>query len=396
VIEKLCKFGIPEKIKYEHDVMALANEGYRTLAVAIGNGKTEKDLKLVGVLGLSDELRSDAANVVEFLEKNGIDLVMVTGDNRAIAASITSQLSIGSKRIVSKEELDKMKLKEIDRDFFLSIAGAAEILPEDKLKLVERAKKFFVVASNGDGVNDLPAVKAANVGIAVANAVSVLKSSADIVLMTDGIKVIKDAIIESRKIFERIYIYSLYRISESFRLIVTTTILGIVYRYYPLTPLQIILIALLNDVPIISLAFDRVKVKRRPAKINVSSRFIMRPLFGLVGVVNSMLMFYLTKSVLGLSWQTIQTMFFLKLTVSGHLLIFVAHTKERWYKFLPSKEVIWATVGTQLIATLIALGGFLMPAKLKIWEVLFIWVWAFFWMQVGEVLKWLRGKYEKE
>ncbi len=396
VIEKLCKFGLSDKVKYEHDVMVLANEGYRTLAVAIGRNKEEKNLKLVGILGLSDELRSDAESVVEFLEKNGIDLVMVTGDNQAIAEQITSQLSIGSKRIVSKEELDKMKLKEIDREFFLSIAGVAEILPEDKLKLVNQAKKFFVVASNGDGVNDLPAVKSANVGIAVANAVSVLKSSADIVLMTDGIKVIKDAIIESRKIFERIYIYSLYRISESFRLIVTTTILGIIYRFYPLTPLQIILIALLNDVPIISLAFDRVKVKRRPAKINVRSRFIMSTLFGLVGVVNSMLMFYLTKNVLELSWQTIQTMFFLKLTVSGHLLIFVAHTKERWYKFLPSKEVIWATVGTQLIATVIALGGFLMPTKLKLWEVIVVWVWAFFWMQVGEGLKLARGRYGKE
>jgi len=119
-------------------------------------------------------------------------------------------------------------------------------------------------------------------------------------------------------------------------------------------------------------------------------------LFGLVGVVNSMLMFYLTKNVLELSWQTIQTMFFLKLTVSGHLLIFVAHTKERWYKFLPSKEVIWATVGTQLIATVIALGGFLMPTKLKLWEVIVVWVWAFFWMQVGEGLKLARGRYGKE
>src|SRR5690606_38293155 len=132
------------------------------------------------------------------------------------------------------------------------------------LKLVQEAKKYFIVAANGDGVNDLPAVKAANVGIAVKNAVSALKATADIVLLSQGIRVIKDAIIESRKIFERLYVYSLYRISESLRLIVTITILGIFYKVYPLTALQIILLALLNDIPIISLASNRVNIPSRP------------------------------------------------------------------------------------------------------------------------------------
>ncbi|MCL4366002.1 HAD hydrolase family protein, partial [Patescibacteria group bacterium] len=243
------------------------------------------------------------------------------------------------------------------------------------------------VASNGDGINDLPAIKAANVGIAVKNAVAALKATADIVLLSEGISVIKDAIIESRKIFERLYTYSLYRISESFRLIITIAILGIFYGVYPMTALQIILIALLNDIPIISLAFDKVKITNRPAKIDANKRFFLSTLFGVVGVVNSLLLFFLMKNIWHLDWSTVQTMFFLKLTVSGHLLIYVAHTKERWWKFLPSKQVVGATTITQLIATALAFTGFLMSGRLTLWEIGFVWFWAFLWMQISEVMK---------
>lgn len=387
VMSRLCSLDAPTREKFVREVETLANGGYRTLAVAIHNNSAEEQhMKLVGLLALSDTLRSDAKAVLEFLEENGIGITMVTGDNRAIAANIATQLSLKGS-LVTKEELDLQSSKSITAQFLLHTGVFAEILPEDKFHLVQQAKGFFVVASNGDGVNDLPAVKAANVGIAVQNAVTALKATADIVLLSDGISVIRDAIIESRKIFERIYTYSLYRISESMRLILSIAILGVAFGAYPMTALQIILIALLNDIPIISLAFDRVHRTIHPAKIDVKKRFFLSSLFGLVGVANSVLLFFLVRNVWHLDWSTIQTMYFLKLTVSGHMLIYVAHTKERWWKFLPSSQVIWATTVTQLIATGLALTGFLMSGRLTIWQVLFVWVWALFWMQVGEGMK---------
>ena len=281
--------------------------------------------------------------------------------------------------------------------FVIVIFGAfAEILPEDKFHLVQQAKKFFIVASNGDGVNDLPAIKAANVGIAVKNAVTALKATADIVLLSDGISVIRDAIIESRKIFERLYTYSLYRISESLRLIITITVLGILYRVYPLTALQIIVIALLNDIPIISLASDRVNIANRPAKINAKSRFTLSSLYGFVGIVESLVLFFIIRNILHLDWGIIQTMYFLKLTVSGHMLIYVAHTKQRWWKFLPGKGVIWATSLTQLVSTLLALTGFLMPSNIPIIFVILVWIWSFGWMQIAEIVKVLHQRYTKD
>ncbi len=394
IVAGLCDIDTKTEEKFEREVETLAQSGYRTLAVARVYGSNEKQMKLVGLLALSDKLRSDAKSVVNFLEKNGIGISMVTGDNRAIASQILRELSLDDGKVITKEELDN-KWQKIDARFFHHTGAFAEILPEDKFKLVEKAKKFFVTASNGDGINDLPALKAANVGIAVKNAVTVLKATADIVLLSDGISVIRDAIIESRKIFERIYTYSLYRISESFRLIITIAVLGVLFGDYPMTPLQIILIALLNDIPIISLAFDRVNITNRPSKIDAKKRFVLSSLFGLVGVVNSLLLFYLAHTVLHFSWPVIQTMYFLKLTVSGHLLIYNAHTKQRWWKFLPSKQVIWATSLTQLIATILAFTGFLMPGKLVLWQIIFVWAWAFFFMQVSEGMKILQQKFSQ-
>ncbi len=392
VIAQFCVLDKKTQEKFNREVEALAKGGYRTLAIATVQGKEEKKMKIVGLLALSDTLRSDAKSVVQFLEDNGIDVAIVTGDNRAIATNIAKQLSLDDGDVVTKEQLEKMNWDNINEKFFQHTEAFAEILPEDKFHLVQQAKKFFVVASNGDGVNDIPAIKAANVGIAVANAVTALKATADIVLLSEGVSVIRDAIIESRKIFERLYTYSLYRISESLRLIITIAVLGILYGLYPMTALQIILIALLNDVPIISLAFDRVKTTNRPAKIDAKKRFTLSSLYGLVGVANSLLLFFLVRNIWHLNWAIVQTMFFLKLTVSGHMLIYVAHTKQRWWEFLPSSQVIWATTITQLIATSLAFTGFLMSGKLQLWEIGFIWVWAFFWMQIGEVVKLINQK----
>ncbi|MCL4398092.1 plasma-membrane proton-efflux P-type ATPase [Patescibacteria group bacterium] len=385
VILDLCALSPTQKNKVEKDIADLGQEGYRSLAVA--TGKEEKEMTLVGLLALSDELRPEASDVIQFLTSEQIEVAMVTGDNRVIAGEIAKKLAIPGNKIITRSDLEKTNWQGLDINFYRSVQAFAEIYPEDKLRLVQDAKKYFVVATNGDGVNDLPAVKAANVGFAVENAVIALKEAADIVLLSNGISVIKDAIIESRKIFSRLYSYSVYRLSESFRLIVTIVILGLIYKSYPLTPLQIILIALLNDIPIISLAYDRVENTTSPAKLNIRKRFILSSLYGLVGVANSLILFFLLVGVFHISLPVVQTIYFLKLTVSGHLLIYVAHTKQRWWKFLPSNEVIIATTLTQLVASLLAFTGWFMPAPIPLVYILGVWLWAIFWMQVSEAVK---------
>lgn len=382
VIMALCRQDKRVNDRVVADVKAAADAGYRVLAVAQAAHKQEVNMKLIGLILLADPPRADAGDTIKFLKQEGIDTKMLTGDNLAIAKRIAEQLGLEGK-VIGAHELPR---KPVDKAWWRTTAGFAEILPEDKYRMVEAAKHDFVVASTGDGVNDLPSVTTADIGIAVSNAVDALKGSADIVLTAPGIAVIKEALIEARKIFERLYSYSVYRISESLRLIVTITVLGISVHAYPITPIQLILIAFLNDLPIISLAFNHVKTARAPVSSRSKRKLYRGMLHGAVGICSSLLMFYLMRQVFQFPLAIIQTAFFLKLTIAGHMLIYVAHTDEPWYRFLPSRQVIAATTVTQLLATLIAGTGLLMP-RLPLEWIVIMWVWSFGWMQVSDMVK---------
>jgi H+-transporting ATPase len=374
--------------RFNKDVEDAANLGYRSIALAVNeDGDMERQMELVGLFTLSDTIREDAKDTIEFMERNGIDVKMITGDNYSVSNRIAKNMGL-SGEVFNRSSLGSGKWGEI-MDRFNSISVFSEVLPIDKYELVKLANENHIVAVTGDGINDLPAIKTAKVGIAVKNSVDALKSAADIVLMTDGIAVIKDAIIEARKVFIRLYSYSVYRISESFRVVITIAVLGIIYRQYPLTPIHLILLALLNDIPIVSLALDRVKSKSKPSKLNVVERMKLSISFGMIGVINSLLFFVIATKIMHLNWEQLESGFFLKLAVSGHMLIYVAHTRERWYKFLPAKSVIWATSITQAIATILAITGLIINSIA--WPVvIFIWIWSFLWMQVSDIVKGLK------
>lgn len=389
VIKEIGNFISQEARKnFEQAINEASKNGYRALALAIKKTDhiIEENMLIAGILFLADPLDDDVKETINFLKENGIEIKMITGDNKIIAKKVADDLELAGKIVDTKGEKKLLESKAL-KDQIKEIAGFAEVLPEDKYKITKLLTSYYIIAVTGDGINDLPAFKAAHIGIAVSRAVGALKSAADIVLLEKGLKPIKDAILESRKIFVRLYNYSIYRLAESFRVILGILILWLWHGYYPLTSFQLIVLALLNDIPIVSLGFDRVKELIQPSKIKPKERFILSSLFGLVGVFNSILFFVLLLKVFHLPFNYVQTMFFLKLTVSGHALIFVAHTKEKWWQFLPSKEVIFATIGTQIIATILAVSGFLMPAKISFLSAFFVWGWAFFWMQISELIK---------
>ena len=393
VVESLCASLNTIANVVDKDTEDAAKDGSRAIAVALkenpAGADDERGMTLIGVLVLADPLRADAAETLRFLAGEGVRAIMVTGDTKETAAHVAATLGL-SGDVVRPKDVD---LAHLPSNRFATTAAFAEVLPEDKLALVTRAQQAYVVASTGDGVNDLPAVRKADVGIAVANAVDALKGTADIVLLDSGIGTMQTALTEARKIFFRLYNYSIYRISESFRLIVTALVLGIIIKGFPLTPVEIILLAFLNDIPIITLAFDRVKRADRPAELAPRERFTLGTLFGLVGVVNSLGLYFLLAAVIHLPLELIQTAFFLKLTVSGHMLIYVAHTKERWWRFLPAPSVIWATSLTQLLATILAVAGIFVTA-IPLPLALFVWVWAFLFMQVSEAMKLVEERFE--
>ncbi|HQT82552.1 MAG TPA: HAD-IC family P-type ATPase [Candidatus Paceibacterota bacterium] len=372
----LCTSSADIADAVRRDIEDAAKDGSRAIAIALkkapGGIDDEKGMTFIGVLVLADPLRTDAKETLAFLKQEGVDAIMVTGDTKETATHVAAILGIQG-AVISPKDTD---FTQLPADVFATTAAFAEVMPEDS----------YIVAATGDGVNDLPAVHKADVGIAVANAVDALKGTADLVLLAPGIDVLQTALVEARKIFFRLYNYSVYRISESFRLIVTALVLGIIIKGFPLTPVEIILLAFLNDIPIITLAFDRVKRADRPADLAPRERFMLGTTFGMVGVANSLCLYFLLADVIHLPLAAVQTAFFLKLTVSGHMLIYVAHTRERWWRFLPAKSVILATTVTQAIATGLAVAG-VFVAPISPFLALFVWIWTAFWMQVSEAAK---------
>ncbi|HET8581214.1 MAG TPA: plasma-membrane proton-efflux P-type ATPase [Candidatus Paceibacterota bacterium] len=386
-IQSLCDMDAKETESFGQHLTEAAQQGFRVMAVAINRaGRDEAHMSLSGLMLISDRLHPDAPAAIAFMREHGIGVKMVTGDNFEVSRRAASELALEG-TIYRRDVLDQGK--EAIASVLPDAAGFAEVLPKDKFAIVQAARLGHIVAVTGDGINDLPAVHEADVGFAVANAVDALKTTADIVLLENGVSRIRDAIIEARQIFFRLGNYALYRISESFRVIITIAVLGILYRTYPLVPVQLIVLAFLNDVPIITLAFDRVKQAAKPQHVDIIGRFALGGMFGLAGIGNSLIMFFIMFSMLHLPWGQIETLFFLKLVVSGHMLIYVAHTSERWWKFLPSWQVIAATLTTQAVATAFAYFGiFTDPVPLSL--IALIWAWSFLWMQISEGMKPLR------
>jgi H+-transporting ATPase len=220
----------------------------------------------------------------------------------------------------------------------------------------------------------------------VEGSTDVAKSAADIVLTGVGISVIVDAIKNSRKIFQRMSNYSIYRIAESIRVILFITASILVFQFYPVTAIMIVLLALLNDLPIMTIAYDNVRVSKAPERWNAKMLFGMATFLGIIGVIASFGIFVIGELVFHLSPEILQSFIYLKLSVAGHLTLLVARTRGPFWSVKPAMPLISAIIGTQLVATLITVYGFLLPAMG--WGLaLFVWGYALVWFLVTDVLK---------
>ena len=355
-----------------HYVDDFASKGYRALGVAKTNGNGE--WIFVGLIALFDPPREDSAETIKTAQSMGINVKMITGDHIAIAKETAKQVNLGTNVMAVNEYLSKQNgelaetIEEAD--------GFAQFFPEHKYHLVELLQKNgHVVGMTGDGVNDAPALKKADAGIAVAGATDAAKSAADIVLTKPGISVTIDAIKESRKIFQRMSNYSIYRIAETIRILFFIALSIIVFNFYPVTALMIVLLAILNDIPIMTISYDNVRFDNKPQTWDMKNLLIVATFLGVIGVGESFLMLYLGLVVLHLSPILLQSFIYLKLSVAGHLTIFMARTKGHFWSIKPKRILFIAIIITQLTATLIVVYGFLLPAMG--WGLaLFVWGYA--------------------
>ncbi len=352
-------------------VNTFATKGYRALGIAVSGKKNE--WRFVGLVAFHDPPREDSAQTIETAQSMGVRVKMVTGDHEAIAKEIAHQVNLGANITHASSFLDKP-----DRQAKRAVEeadGFAEVFPEHKYHIVELLQSSgHIVGMTGDGVNDAPALKKADAGIAVAGATDAAKSAADIVLTKPGLSVIIDAIKESRRIFQRMNNYAIYRIAETIRVLLFITASIVAFQFYPVTALMIVLLALLNDVPIMTIAYDNVKYSNEPEKWNMRTVLGIATLLGVVGVFSSFGILYIGRDVFKLSTDILQSFVYLKLSVAGHLTVFVARTKRSFWSVKPARPLFMAVVVTQLIATLITVYGVLLPAMG--WG-LAVFVWAY-------------------
>jgi len=351
------KKSINEKLT--EDVDEFARKGYRALGVA----RTDKENRwqFAGLIGLFDPPREDSAETIKTAQSMGVSVKMVTGDHIAIAKEISSQVSLGKDIVLPAAFLDRPDIEA--QGVVEEAEGFAEVFPEHKYRIVELLQsKGHIVGMTGDGVNDAPALKKANAGIAVEGATDAAKSAADLVLTKPGLSVIIDAIKESRKIFQRMTNYGTYRIAETIRVLLFMTASIVIFQFYPVTALMLVLLALLNDLPIMTIAYDNVKYSDKPEKWNMRTLLGIATFLGIIGVFSTFGIFYIGLKVLELNPLVLQSFIYLKLSVAGHLTIFVARTKGPFWSVKPAKPLLFAVIVTQLVATILTVYGILLPA----------------------------------
>jgi H+-transporting ATPase len=363
----------------------LASRGFRTLGVAKtdANGKWQ----FLGLLPLFDPPRDDSASTIAEAKEMGLQVRMVTGDHAAIAKEIAGKLGLGT-NIVSAREIFTEKGTEADGSRIENADGFAEVFPEHKFKIVQALqRRGHIVGMTGDGVNDAPPLKQADIGIAVSGATDAARAAADLVLTAPGLSVIARAIEEARRIFERMTSYATFRIAETVRVLLFMTLSILVFDFYPVTAIMIVLLAILNDLPIMMIAYDNVRVAERPVRWDMRRVLTMSVILGVLGVIASFGLFWVGERYLHLPRHTIQTLIFLKLLVAGHLTIYLTrNTGWFWQRPLPSWRLFVACETTQVLGTLAAVyGWFVEPIG---WGyALLVWAYALAWFVVNDIVK---------
>ena len=363
-----------------------AARGFRALGVARADG--DGKWRLLGVLPLFDPPRVDAKSTVATAAEMGVKIKMVTGDALAIAREMAKTLGMGS-NILDANTLGDAKSEETaavaktieDAD------GFAQVFPEHKFHIVDVLQKHgHIVGMTGDGVNDAPALKKADCGIAVSGATDAARAAAAIVLLTPGLSIIIEAIKESRRIFQRMNSYAIYRIAETLRVLLFMTMAIVVFKFYPLTAIMIVMLALLNDGAILSIAYDNVIYRNKPEAWDMRTVLGISTVLGVVGVISAFGLFYLGERVFHLDRAQIQTLMYLKLSVAGHLTIFLTRTRGPFWSIRPARILLLAVLGTQTLATLIAVYGLFMTPLGWGWA-LFVWGYAVAWFLVNDRVK---------
>jgi H+-transporting ATPase len=341
--------------KIEEDVARLAAKGYRVLAVATcAEGGS---FQLAGLLALQDTPRADSQALVQKLNSLGVRVLMVTGDDPLTAQAIAGQVGITGSTCASESLRDDVTAETLQCNIF------AGVFPEDKFHLVQALQGAgHIVGMTGDGVNDAPALKQAEVGIAVASATDVAKAAASLVLTTPGLSNILGAVETSRQIYQRMLTYTLNKIIKTFQIALFLSLGFIFAREFVVTPLLIVLLLFANDFVTMSIATDNVSFSHKPDRWHI--RILMQVAFILAipALSLSFGFFLVANNLLHLPLPQTQTLMFVMLVFTGQVNVYLVRERHHFWKSIPSRWMLIGTLADIIVVSILAIQGFLMSA----------------------------------
>jgi H+-transporting ATPase len=340
---------------HERDVVQLAADGCRILAVAAG--PQEGPLQLAGLLALLDPPREDSRSLVQSLKDMGVRVVMVTGDAPQTAQTIANQVGIQGPMCTSESLHGRITAETLDCNIF------AGVFPDDKFHLVQAFQDGgHTVGMTGDGVNDAPALKQAEVGIAVANATDVAKAAASLVLTTPGLNDILAAVETSRQIYQRMLTYTLNKIIKTFQVSIFLS-LGLIFaKIFVVTPRLIVLLLFANDFVTMSIATDNVSFSRKPDRWHIRSLVLVALALAIPTLILSIGLFFLAHNLLLLPLPQLQTLMFVALVFSGQGTVYLVRERQHFWHSIPSLWMLLSTVVDFIVVSLLATQGILMAS----------------------------------
>ncbi len=352
--------GIYEKelADLETKMESFASRGCRIIAVAVSSQVAK--MQLAGLVALNDQPRADSAGIISKLRALGISVKMLTGDSLPIAKQVAEEVHLGNK-IARAPKIKEMARKDaiVAAGIVEKSDGFAEIYPEGKYQIVKALQsERHVVGMTGDGINDAPALKQAEVGIAVSNATDVAKGAASVVLTTPGLSNILSLVISGRMIYQRILTWIFNKIVKTFQVVVFVVLAFLSTGLFVVNAFQVVLLLFLVDFVTISLATDNARPSEKPETWNISSLLKASIILGVFIVVESFGLLYLGLTFLDLSnISQLNTFVFDILLFGGLFTIFVVRERGNFWESKPSKPLFVAIVVDIIISSLLSVIG---------------------------------------
>ena len=396
IVFRLCESAEKLKTEVMKNIEIMAQKGFRSLGVA----KTDNEGKwhFLGLIALLDPPRTDTQDVLRQIQHMGVEIKMVTGDHASIAKELSTKLNLGDDIVSIGKLFDEHVTPAQYEEHIERANGFAEVFPEHKFEIIKTLQKAkHIVGMTGDGVNDAPALKQADVGIAVSDATDAARQAADIVLTESGLNVIYHAIAEARETFGRMKSYMLYRMAETFRLLLFLLFAMLVFSDQPLTAIMIILIALLNDIPIMMIAYDHMRVHSHPITWNEKELLTISLGFSFIGVISTFSLFWIGKAFWfadvadpKLQFAYLQTLAFMGILCGGNLTIYLTRNiGPFWQKPFPEWKFFLSTLFSLAVGTLVSVYGFLSEEFVGIgWEyTAYAWGYILIWFVITMLVK---------